>query len=435
MLPPGPLTIPPLHRELAWTWPVPGSKSLTNRALPLAALASGTSRLTRVLHSDDTGHMRQCLQQWGIGFADDDAQTLTVHGGRERLHASATPLEVGNSGTTVRFCSALAALVPGHSELCGDADMARRPIAHLVSALQDLGVRVDCPSGCPPLTVQGTGSLRGSVTIPGHLSSQYASALLLAGAGDEEGIEISIAGDLVSKPYVAMTCAMIRAFGGEADGAAGRWWARGPLQPSTITIEPDATAASYAFAAAVSGQGSVTVPHLGRESIQGDLAFVDILEAMGAQVERGKTRTTVAAGNGLRGIEVDMHHISDTVMTLAAIAPLASGPTTIRNIANIKVKETDRLAATVNELQRLGQDVTYGEDWIRITPARIVPATIECYRDHRMAMSFAILGLARSGISIADPACVAKTYPSFWTHLTQLYHDHGQECPWANCAS
>ena len=435
MLPSGPLAIPPLHRELSWTWPVPGSKSLTNRALPLAALASGPSRLARVLHSDDTGHMRQCLLQWGIAVEDDSDGGMTVHGGRERLHASSAPLQVGNSGTTVRFCTALAALIPGISHFIGDEDMARRPIAHLVEALTALGVQVECASGCPPLSVHGLGQLRGSVRIAGNISSQYASALLLAGAADAEGIEVLIEGDLVSEPYVAMTCAMIRNFGGEAGGEGGRWWARGPLQASEVTIEPDATAASYAFAAAVSGQGSVTVPHLGRHSVQGDLAFVDILEAMGASVQRGKTSTTVSAGKGLRGIEVDMHHISDTVMSLAAIAPLASGPTTIRNIANIKVKETDRLSATVNELRRLGQDVAAGDDWIRITPARMVPATIECYRDHRMAMSFAILGLARSGVSIADPACVAKTYPGFWAHLAQLYRDHKQECPWADCVS
>lgn len=432
MHPPGPLPIPALRRALNWTWPIPGSKSLTNRALPLAALAEGCSTLHGVLHSDDTRHMMRCLRQWGI-VIEESGQQLLVHGGRSRLKASEQALQVGNSGTTVRFLSAVAALISGPTTLIGDDDMARRPIADLSKAMADLGIVVDCPTGCPPLTVHGGNGLHGRVHIPGSRSSQYLSALLIAASADERGIEVLVDGDLVSAPYVRMTLRMIEAFGGQGEHEQSAWRSRGPLHGAELTIEPDASAASYAFAAAVAGQGTVTVPNLGRDSLQGDVAFVDILERMGAQVDRQADAITVSAGQTLRGIEVDMHHLSDTVMTLAAIAPLASGPTTITNVANIRIKETDRLSATVNELRRLGQRVEHGEDWLKIVPSRITPACVECYRDHRMAMSFAILGLARSGISIADPACVAKTYPGFWQHLSQLYAAHDQECPWGAC--
>ncbi|TVR45709.1 MAG: 3-phosphoshikimate 1-carboxyvinyltransferase [Planctomycetota bacterium] len=427
-----PLTLTPLGRPLDWTWPIPGSKSLTNRALPLAALASGESRLRRVLHSIDTQAMRHCLQAWGVDIREA-GEDLLVNGGRDRLRPSQRALEVENSGTTVRFLSAMAALVPGDTTLCGDADMAKRPIADLVNALGQLGIQVDCASGCPPLTVRGQARLRGHTRIPGNRSSQYLSALLIAGAADPEGISVSIEGSLVSAPYARMTLDMIQAFGGQVDEDPGqRYASRGPLRGANIAIEPDASAASYAFAAAVATGGRVRVEGLGRGSAQGDLAFVDILEAMGARVERAEDATTVIAGPKLRGVDVDMHHISDTVMTLAAIAPLAKGPTTIRNVANIRIKETDRLSATVSELRRLGQQVEHGEDWLRITPAPLRAASIECYRDHRMAMSFAVLGMAKPGLTISDPACVAKTYPAFWQHLAQCYRHHNQDASWAD---
>ena len=430
---------PPLHSapgpahivDLADPW----LKSLTNRALPLAAMAAGTSSLSGVLHSDDTRHMINALRQWGI-TVEVNGNTISVSGqsSEQGLQASPDPLFVGNSGTTVRFLSAMAAWFAGSTRLNGDEDMAKRPISDLTEALASLGVDSDCASGCPPLEVHGGKGIAGSVSIPGNKSSQYISALLMAGAVGSSGITINISGSLVSEPYVQMTLRMIEAFGGITEVDGSRYRSQGPLTGAKVAIEPDASAASYAFAAAVATQGTVTVPHLGKDSLQGDVAFVEILGKMGATVEYLAEGIRVSAGNNLRGIEVDMHHVSDTVMTLAALAPLANGPTTITNVANIRIKETDRLIATVNELRRLGQGVEHGDDWLKITPASISPATIECYRDHRMAMSFAILGLARSGISIADPACVAKTYPTFWQHVADLYKTHQQECPWVNCA-
>jgi 3-phosphoshikimate 1-carboxyvinyltransferase len=198
--------------------------------------------------------------------------------------------------------------------------------------------------------------------------------------------------------------------------------------PRTYSIEPDASSASYAFAVAAATGGTVTVPDLGRDALQGDYHFVDLLERAGATVERGDSETTVR-GDALQGVDADMHHISDTVMTMAALAVLADGPTTIRNVANIRIKETDRLAATVTELARLGQTVTHGDDWLRIEPGPVRPAVVHCYGDHRIAMSFAVLGLARPGITIEDPACVAKTYPTFWGDIAACYRAAGEEPP------
>jgi 3-phosphoshikimate 1-carboxyvinyltransferase len=272
----------------------------------------------------------------------------------------------------------------------------------------------------------------GSATMRGDRSSQYFSAMLMAAAAAAGPIQLVIEGELVSRPYVDITLAMMRSFGGEARDQ-GRGFVVDPTggyQPTAYAIEPDASSASYAFAAAVATGGRVDVDGLGTDSLQGDYGFCEVLEQAGAVVERSATRTSVRAGSRHGGVDVDVHHISDTVMTLAALAPLADGPTTIRNVANIRIKETDRLLATVNELERLGQHVEHGEDWLRITPRPIVPAIVRCYSDHRMAMSFAILGLARPGISIEDPACVAKTYPGFWDALKACYASAGRPAPW-----
>lgn len=432
MFPNGPLTVSPLGAPAALDWHVPGSKSITNRALVLAALAAGESTLTGVLQSDDTLHMRRALEMLGVQVTELDATTLRVVGGVHRLHEPLQALFIGNSGTTVRFLTALAALVPGTVELDGDEHMRRRPISDLVVGLQQLGVSVDCPTGCPPVIVRGTGLPGGSVTMRGDRSSQYFSAMLMAAAAAAGPIQLSIEGELVSRPYVDITLAMMRSFGGEARNEANGFVVEptGGYRPTTYAIEPDASSASYAFAAAVATGGRVNVDGLGTESLQGDYGFCDVLEQAGAVVERSPTRTSVSAGPRHRGVDVDMHHISDTVMTLAALAPLADGPTTIRNVANIRIKETDRLLATVNELERLGQQVEHGDDWLRITPRPIVPATVRCYSDHRMAMSFAILGLARAGVSIEDPACVAKTYPGFWDALKACYASAGRSAPW-----
>jgi 3-phosphoshikimate 1-carboxyvinyltransferase len=418
-----PLVIPRLPGPVDVTWAVPGSKSITNRALVLAALADGETRLTGALESDDTRHMRAALTRMGIDIADAAGDTLIVHGGRARLHAPDGPLFVGNSGTTVRFLAAVAALVDGEVTLVGDDAMAKRPIHVLADALRALGADVTCATGCPPLTIRG-GRLRGGgVRMRGDQSSQYFSALLMAAGFADADLDVEIEGTLVSRPYVDITRRMIADFGGDVTETpagfhvhAGR-----TLRGRDYAIEPDASSASYPFALAAALGGSVVVPGLGRDAQQGDYAFTTILEQAGARVTRGETSTRVERLGALHGVDVDMHHISDTVMTLAAIAPLASGPTRIRNVANIRIKETDRLAATVIELRRLGQQVTHGADWLAIEPAPVTPAMVHCYDDHRIAMSFAILGAAAGGVTIEDPACVSKTYPGFFRDLAAIY--------------
>ena len=422
MFPPGPFAIAKLSAPVDRIWQIPGSKSITNRALVLAALADGTTRLEGVLESDDTRYMQQALLELGIEVRKLSATTLEIEGGRQRLRAPNRPLFVGNSGTTVRFLTALACLVDGPVTLLGDDAMAKRPIQDLVAGLTQLGVKIDCPTGCPPLTVYGGKLPGGRLSMRGDRSSQYFSALLLAGALSDGETELTVDGKLVSRPYVEITRRMVEDFGGKIEVTEnGFWWRGGGSYTARgYSIEPDASSASYAFAFAAATGSRIQVPGLGPGALQGDYGFVDLLERMGATVERAVERTTVQGGAPLVGIDADMFHISDTVMTLAAIAPLARGPTTIRNIANIRIKETDRLAATVTELGRLGQQVSSGDDFFRVVPRPLTPAVVHSYKDHRMAMSFAILGAAHGGVSIEDPACVAKTYPAFWLDLANI---------------
>jgi 3-phosphoshikimate 1-carboxyvinyltransferase len=423
MFPPGPLLIPKLSRPPELTWRVPGSKSITNRALVLAALADGESTLQGVLHSDDTRHMRNALAALGIGIEDLGPTTLLVRGGRARLRAPAEPLFVGNSGTTVRFLAALACLVPGTVTLMGDEAMARRPIQDLVDGLRQLGVRIDCDTGCPPITIHGGRLPGGALRMRGDRSSQYFSALLMAAVLAEAPVTVELAGNLVSRPYVEITRRMIEDFGGQVDPSERGFVVRSKASYTAraYQIEPDASSASYPFALAAVSGGRITVPGLGVRALQGDYGFLDVLASVGARVEKGEDSSTVIGSGALRGVSVDMHHISDTVMTLAAIAPLLSGETRISNVANIRIKETDRLMATVRELERLGQAVAHGEDWLSVEPRALAPATVHCYSDHRMAMSFAVLGAIAGGVRIEDPACVAKTYPGFWDDLASCY--------------
>jgi 3-phosphoshikimate 1-carboxyvinyltransferase len=429
--PKGPLEIPRLPKGPELTWRVPGSKSITNRALVLAALAEGESRLSGVLHSDDTRHMRAGLEALGIRIVDEGPTTLVVHGGRSRLRAPEKPLFIGNSGTTVRFLAAVAALVPGAVRLEGDEAMARRPIQDLVEGLRQLGLNVDCPTGCPPLTVHGGRLPGGRVRMHGGRSSQYFSALLLAGGAADGALEVEVEGRLVSRPYVEITRRMVADFGGRID-AAGEGFVVRPATygARTYAVEPDASSASYPFALAAATGGAVTVPDLGTGALQGDYRFVDVLALAGAEVTREAGATTVRGRGTLRGVDVDMHDISDTVMSLAAIAPLASSPTRITNVANIRIKETDRLAAVVAELERLGQFVTHGHDFLVVEPRPLRPALVRSYSDHRMAMSFAVLGAASGGVTIEDPSCVAKTYPGFWDDLGSAYGAAGAKIPW-----
>lgn len=404
---------------------VPGSKSLTNRALVVAALADGSSTLTGVLDSDDTRVMIDGLRTLGFEVDHDPAaERARITGRGGRVPASAAELFVGNSGTTMRFLSALSALGHGRYRLDGTARMRERPLADLLLALNRLGAdaRSEAGDGCPPVTIVADGLTGGYVNLRGDVSSQFLSALLMALPCAEGPTTLDIDGPLVSQPYVAMTLGVMEAFGVRISNHGYRRFAiePAPYRARAYAIEPDASAASYWYAAAAITGGSIAVEGLGTASVQGDVAFVDVLEHMGCRVERTPGAITVHGGP-LRGVDVDMNAISDTVMTLAAVALFAAGPTRIRNVAHVRHKETDRIAAVAAELRKLGADVIeYPDGLLILPPERVRPASIATYDDHRMAMAFALVGLKASGVVIEDPGCVAKTYPRFWDDLAAL---------------
>jgi 3-phosphoshikimate 1-carboxyvinyltransferase len=349
------------------------------------------------------------------------------HGGKDLVPASSADLFVANSGTTMRFLTALCALGHGRYWLDGVPRMRERPIEDLLAALRGLGVRADSENGngCPPVVVESGGRLTGpGTTIRGEVSSQFLSALVMVAPFHSPGpLAIRLEGPLVSRPYVEMTLAMMRHWGAAwhtlADGYVFPDESAADFGVAGYPIEPDASAASYFFAAAAITGGRVTVLDLPENSLQGDVRFVDVLAAMGCRVERCSSGITVH-GRPLRGIDMDMNDISDTVMTLAAVACFADRPTTIRNVGHIRHKETDRLAALAAELRRLGAGVAEFADGLTITPGPLHGAVVETYNDHRMAMSLALVGLRVPGVVIKDPGCVAKTYPQFFQDLEKL---------------
>ncbi len=423
-------TFTPLGRPVDGVVVIPGSKSITNRALPIAALARGESTLTGALFSDDTRYMAGALNQLGIRVESDEASNaFSVTGGDGTFPAASADLFIGNSGTTVRFLTAVLALGHGAFRIDGIPRMRKRPIQPLITALNELGSRVssEAGTGCPPVRVIADGLPGGSVTVPGDQSSQYFSALLLAAPYARAGVEILVEGDLVSKPYMPMTASVMNAFGVEVELDQIGWkrFAVVPGQHYTgraYQIEPDASNASYFFAAAAVTGGRVRVAGLGRHSTQGDLNFVRVLEAMGATVTVADDHTEVVGppNGALRGVDLDLNAISDTAQTLAAIAPFASGPTTFRGVEHARLKETDRVAALATELRKLGQQVEERSDGLTIVPQPITPADIDTYDDHRMAMSFGVATLRAPGIRILDPGCTAKTFPDFFDRLTAL---------------
>ena len=424
------MDVTPLARPIDATVVIPGSKSITNRALLVAALAEGESLLTGALFSDDTRYMAAALAELGIPVEVDEANSsFRVQGGGGTFPAQEADLFVGNSGTTMRFLVAALPLGHGRYRIDGIPRMRQRPIGPLLRALADLGADATSEAGtdCPPVIVNARGLPGGATTVPGEASSQYFSALLMAAPYAKQGVEIEVAGDLVSKPYMPMTASVMQAFGVTADLDTTTWrtFSVPPGQTytgRTYAVEPDASNASYFFAAAAVSGGRVRVDGLGTTSTQGDLNFVHALEAMGCTVVVANDYTEVSgpeSGN-LRAVDLDMNAISDTAQTLAAIAPFADGPSTIRGVAHSRLKETDRVAALAIELRRLGQEVDEHPDGLTITPRPITPATVHTYDDHRMAMSFAIAALRAPGIRIADPACVAKTFPDFFDRLATL---------------
>ncbi|MFO0870747.1 MAG: 3-phosphoshikimate 1-carboxyvinyltransferase [Pirellulales bacterium] len=403
----------------------PGSKSITNRALVCAALASGPTLLRGALDSDDTRVMIDSLQRLGLDVRHDAREaTIAVAGGGGRWPRAEAELFVGNSGTTIRFLTAMLAVGNGQYRLDGVPRMRERPIGDLLAALQALGVdaRSEAGNGCPPVLLQARGLAGGETHVRGDVSSQFLSGLLLAAPYARRDLEIIVDGVLVSQPYVVMTLKVMESFGVQCtapDLSRFQIRAAQSYRGREYDIEPDASAASYFWGAAAIAGGHVKVAGLRRDALQGDVGFVDCLARMGCQVEEDDDGMAVTAGR-LRGIDVDMNAISDTVQTLSAVALFADGPTTIRGVAHIRHKETDRIGDLARELRKFGAAVEEHADGLTITPGPLRAATIDTYDDHRMAMSLALPGLRLPGVVIRHRECTAKTYPRFFEDLAAL---------------
>jgi 3-phosphoshikimate 1-carboxyvinyltransferase len=420
------MAIEPITRPFDAVVELPGSKSYSNRALLVAALAAGRSEITQALFSDDTRYMHGALAALGVGVqADEAARAFVVEGVDGRFPASSATLEVGNAGTAARFLTAAVALGQGTFVVDGSAAMRRRPIQPLLDGLRALGVDAESRegNGCPPVVVRAKGLAGGRARMRGDISSQYFSALLMAAPYAATDVEIEVEGELVSAPYVTMTLSTMEAFGvrAERDGdhrfrvpAGQRYRAR------RYAVEPDASGASYFFAAAAVTGGRVVVPRLGRTSAQGDLGLLDVLARMGCEVAVGADAVTVRGPATLRAVEADFTRMGDVATTLMAIAPFADGPVTVRGIAQTHYEESDRPVAAATELRRMGLRVESDWDSVTIHPGLPQPCEVQTYDDHRIAMSFAVTGLRAPGIRIADPGCVSKTFPEFFEALRGL---------------
>ncbi len=417
--------IHPLPHPLNATDRVPGSKSMTNRALLIASLANGTTHLTNALFSDDSRYFAQALQTLGFDVQLDEANfSMSVTGLGGKIPAKKAELFIGNAGTAARFLSAFLTLGNGEYILDGEPRMRERPIGDLIAALHQLGVELEARNNCPPVEISAKGLLGGKTTIAGDISSQFLSALLMVAPYAQNEIEITLSTELNSKPYVDMTIAIMKDFGVEIERNG---YSRFTIHPShysplsKYSIESDASAASYFFAAPAICGGTVKVENISRKSVQGDIGFLDVLQQMGCVVTESDNSITVHRPSSIVGVDVDMRDIPDTAQTLAAIAPFADSPTRIRGIASARVKETDRVSATCAELKRLGVQVEEHEDGMTIYPCQTFkPSNVQTYNDHRMAMAFSLIGLRFDGVTIENPSCVSKTFPNFFEVLETL---------------
>jgi len=407
---------------------VPGSKSLSNRALLLASLAEGTTKVTNLLDSDDIRHMLKALEQLGVNYSLSDCKTECVVegvGGRFES-ANALSMFLGNAGTAMRpLCAVLAASV-GEFELTGEPRMEERPIGSLVDALRQVGANVQYLKNddYPPLKISGQGLKGGEISIDGSISSQFLTAVLMAAPLFEEGAVIRMEGELVSKPYIDITIHIMKTFGINVvneDYQVFRVEGGQQYQaPGTYMVEGDASSASYFLAAGAIKGGTVKVTGIGKNSVQGDIRFAEVLEAMGATIERSEDAITVT-GAPLTAVDMDMNHIPDAAMTIATTALFAEGTTTIRNIYNWRVKETDRLAAMATELRKIGAEVDEGDDYISVTPTTDIKlADIDTYNDHRIAMCFSLIALSDTPVIINDPKCTSKTFPDYFDRLATI---------------
>jgi 3-phosphoshikimate 1-carboxyvinyltransferase len=412
--------IQPIMTEIA----VPGSKSLSNRALVVASLAEGTSLLTNVLHSDDTRYMMTHLRSIGITLQPSDDQ-VTIEGKAGRFASVDASFFCGNAGTTVRFLTALCALVPGAQTITGDERMQSRPIRDLAEALTGLGVDVRAMDGCPPVTV-GSGVLRGGhVCVQAQQSSQYLSGLMMIAPYAEQAVTLEVISEMVSESYIDLTLDVMAAFGITVDRPRPRVFniPKGRYQGRSFAIAGDATSAGYWWALAALTGSRIRVGNVDAASRQGDLELLPILERMGCQLSYDHGFSVQGPASLRSPGVIDMNRLPDGVMTLAVLAAVAQGETRIVNVANLRIKESNRLAALVNELRRVGIQAEELSDGLRIQGGNPHGAAIETYADHRMAMSFAILGARVPGIGIQGPECVSKSYPTFFEVLGTLSPD------------
>jgi len=417
------LEVTPLERPPDATIRVPGSKSVTNRALVIAALAEGHSRILNPLFSDDSFWLMNALVRLGIDVsADGERGEIHVSGQSGEIYASGVDLFVGNAGTVARFLPPVLALGRGPYTVDGVPRMRERPVEDLVDAMRQLGAAVEYVGEVAkfPLTIRGGGIPGGEARVSASKSSQFISGLLMASPYAETPVTLHPEGRK-EWPYVGMTVALMRAFGVEVVEANGRFIVAPAMYSSReYEVEPDASGASYFMAAAAVTGGRVSIPGLGSSSPQGDLRFAGVLHDMGCRVEITPDFIEVQGPDHLQGVEVDMNAFSDTMITLSAIAPFATTPTTIKNVAHTRLQETDRLSAVATELNRLGINTQITPSSIRIIPGQVQSGVVRTYGDHRIAMAFAVTGLVASGIRIENPGCVTKTFPGFFGALESL---------------
>lgn len=420
---PDELEIRPLDAAVDATVHVPGSKSVTNRALLIAALADGASTIKNTLFSDDSYWLMHALVRLGFDVrANARTGETSIIGQSGIIPKRDVEVFVGNAGTVARFLPPALALGEGPYVVDGEPRMRERPVGDLVDAMRLLGAGVGYAEedGRFPLRVDGGGFRGGMARVRGKSSSQFVSGLLMVAPYAREPVSLEVEGR-EEWPYVGITGEVMRAFGVEV-GIGEKRYAVEPAvyRAREYAVEPDASAASYFMAAAAVTGGRVRIPGLGAGSSQGDMRFADVLGEMGCEVEVGEDLVEVRGPDRLRGVEVDMNAFSDTMMTLAAIAPFASTPTVIKNVEHTRYQETDRVSAVATELRRLGISVEEGWDLLRITPGTIRPAVVETYGDHRMAMAFAVTGLVAPGVRIRNPGCVTKTFPDYFERLDTL---------------
>jgi 3-phosphoshikimate 1-carboxyvinyltransferase len=406
---------------LQGTMSVPGSKSITNRALVCAALAQGESPLHNPSDSTDTAMMINGFNQMGV-LARMAGGNLVVHGTGGRLFAPRFPIPVGNAGTTLRFLLSVATRAQGVTVFEGSERMGQRPIADLSEALRDLGITFNHLEGTARFEVHGGTFIKERILISGGKSSQFISSLLLASPGIQRGLTVQVVGEPASAPYIAMTVEVMKRFGVqvEVSGTTLVVPPHSPYHSSDYEVEPDASSATYAFGAAAISKGRVAVNGMRKNSLQSDAGLIEVLKAMGCTVAWNSDGVVVEGGGELRGITVDMNRMPDAVPTLVSVALFASGPTEIKNVAHLRFKESDRLGTLAEELRQLGADISVLDDGLVVRPATLHGATLDAHDDHRLAMSFALIGLTVPGVTILGPDCVSKSFPKFWEELDKL---------------